>query len=834
MSRDRRARRDRGGDRGRRARGQVARARRRRAVPRSHRAPRRRARLLPARRRRGRAAARRRRRRAPARRGAIRARSPACRWASRTSSVTEGVETTCGSKILEGFVPPYDGTVVARLRSRRAPSMLGKLNMDEFAMGSSNENCAFEPGAQPVGPDAHVRAARRAARRRRSRRRCAPARSAPTPAARSASPRRSAASSAQADLRPRLALRRHRLRLVARSGRARWRAPSRTRRALLRGDRRARSARRHLARRAGGADYRDGAASGGRARACALGVPDEYFSRRHGPRGRGRGARGRSTSSSALGATLVDVSLPHTEVRARRPTTSSHRPRRRRTSPATTASATASARRTRAALEEMYAQTRGEGFGAEVKRRIMLGTYALRAGYYDAYYLQGAEGPHAHPPTTSTQAFAAGATRSSRPTSPVPAFKLGEKLDDPLAMYLADVFTLPCNLAGLPGCRVPCGFTEGGPADRPAAPRPAARRGDAASASPRAFEREHDWHAPAARRRRASVTHAAERFPAGHRPRGARPARDASRRSSAARSAAFGAEPNSPHLIRCAWACPGALPVLNRAVVELAVRARAGARLHDPPALPLRAQALLLSGPAQGLSDLAVRPADLRGRHSSTFRLARRGARGAPDAASTWRRTRARTSTTPRGEQPGRLQPRGRAAVRDRQRAGPPLRRRGGRVPARAARRWCATSASTTATWRRARSAATPTCRCCASAATTTYGTRAELKNINSFRSCSRRSSTRSRGRSTVLDGGGQVVQETRLWDADARQSRVDAHQGGGARLPLLPRAGPAAARRRRRRAGGARAAACPSCPRTASPATPGRSGCRPRTRACW
>jgi aspartyl-tRNA(Asn)/glutamyl-tRNA(Gln) amidotransferase subunit A len=108
-------------------------------------------------------------------------------------------------------------------------------------------------------------------------------------------------------------------------------------------------------------------------------------------------------------------------------------------------------------LAEMYGRTRAAGFGAEVKRRIMLGTYALRAGYYDAYYLK-AQQVRTLIRRDFEQAFAA-CDLIATPTSPTVAFKLGEKTDDPLAMYLSDIYTIPCNLAGLPGMSIPCGFS---------------------------------------------------------------------------------------------------------------------------------------------------------------------------------------------------------------------------------------------------------------------------------------------------------------------------------------------------------------------------------------
>jgi len=112
-------------------------------------------------------------------------------------------------------------------------------------------------------------------------------------------------------------------------------------------------------------------------------------------------------------------------------------------------------------LLELYEKTRAAGFGAEVKRRILLGTYALSAGYYDAYYLR-AQKVRALIRRDFDQAFASGVDAVASPTSPWAAFRLGEKVDDPLAMYLNDIYTVPVNLAGLPGISIPSGFTQGG------------------------------------------------------------------------------------------------------------------------------------------------------------------------------------------------------------------------------------------------------------------------------------------------------------------------------------------------------------------------------------
>jgi aspartyl-tRNA(Asn)/glutamyl-tRNA(Gln) amidotransferase subunit A len=111
-------------------------------------------------------------------------------------------------------------------------------------------------------------------------------------------------------------------------------------------------------------------------------------------------------------------------------------------------------------LLDMYQETRWQGFGAEVKRRIMLGTYALSAGYYDAYYLKASRVR-----TLIRQDFEKAFEKCDAivlPTTPTPAFKIGEKVDDPLQMYLSDIFTIPCNLAGLPGLSLPCGFSKEG------------------------------------------------------------------------------------------------------------------------------------------------------------------------------------------------------------------------------------------------------------------------------------------------------------------------------------------------------------------------------------
>jgi aspartyl-tRNA(Asn)/glutamyl-tRNA(Gln) amidotransferase subunit A len=142
-------------------------------------------------------------------------------------------------------------------------------------------------------------------------------------------------------------------------------------------------------------------------------------------------------------------------------------------------------------IRELYGRTRDQGFGLEVKRRIMLGTYALSAGYYDAYYLK-AQKVRTLIKRDFEEAFRSVDAVLS-PTSPTAAFRIGEKVSDPLAMYLNDVFTLPCNLAGLPGLSLPCGFTRGG---LPIGLQILGRPWDEARVLriARAYEREHDFH----------------------------------------------------------------------------------------------------------------------------------------------------------------------------------------------------------------------------------------------------------------------------------------------------------------------------------------------------
>jgi len=193
-------------------------------------------------------------------------------------------------------------------------------------------------------------------------------------------------------------------------------------------------------------------------RGMALGVPREAF-------GEGIDPQVETTVREAirilemLGAKLVDVSLPHSEYAVAvyyiiaPAEASSNLARYDGVKYGFRAKGTHD-------LLGMYRETRSQGFGSEVKRRIMLGTYALSAGYYDAYYRKASQVR-----TLIGEDFAKAFSYCDAiilPTTPTPAFKLGEKVDDPLQMYLSDIYTIPCNLAGLPGLSLPCGFDRSG------------------------------------------------------------------------------------------------------------------------------------------------------------------------------------------------------------------------------------------------------------------------------------------------------------------------------------------------------------------------------------
>jgi aspartyl-tRNA(Asn)/glutamyl-tRNA(Gln) amidotransferase subunit A len=360
---------------------------------------------------------------------------------------TKGVPTTAGSRILEGWLPPYDATVVERLEQAGAV-VVGKLNMDEFAMGSSNENSAYRPCANPYdlartpGGSSGGSAAAVAARQVHG------ALGTDT----GGSIRLPAAFCGVVGVKPTYG-RVSRYGVIAFASSLDQVGPlARTVEdaALLLG-------------RIAGHDPRDLTSSArpvddylatleDGARGLRVGVPREWFQGGVQP-GVEKAVRGALRAYEKLGARLVDISLPHAKYGIAAYYL---------IAPAEASSNLArydgvrfGLRADAKGLREMYAETRERGFGAEPKRRIMLGTYALSAGYYDAYYLR-AQKVRTLVRRDFDEAFRA-CDVIAGPVAPGVAFKLGERTEDPLQMYLADVFTITCNLAALPGLSVPCG-----------------------------------------------------------------------------------------------------------------------------------------------------------------------------------------------------------------------------------------------------------------------------------------------------------------------------------------------------------------------------------------
>jgi aspartyl-tRNA(Asn)/glutamyl-tRNA(Gln) amidotransferase subunit A len=363
--------------------------------------------------------------------------------------LTEGVETTCGSRILEGFVPPYDAAVVERLEAAGA-GIVGKLNMDEFAMGSSCENSAYKPchnpwdlGRTPGGSSGGSAAAVAA-------RQVFGALGTDT----GGSIREPAAFCGVVGLKPTYG-RVSRYGVIAFASSLDQVGPfGRTVAdcaALLqviagRDPRDMTSSPRPVP------DY--GASLEAGAGDLRIGVPREWLENQGLDAGVARMVRSALATYQKLGAKLVEVSLPHSKYGIG--------------AYYLVATAEASSNLARydgvrfglrapaQGLKEMYGQTRARGFGPEPTRRIMLGTYALSAGYYDAYYLR-AQKVRTLIRRDFDRAFEV-CDLIAGPVAPTVAFRLGEKVDDPLQMYLADIYTITCNLAALPGLSLPCGL----------------------------------------------------------------------------------------------------------------------------------------------------------------------------------------------------------------------------------------------------------------------------------------------------------------------------------------------------------------------------------------
>ena len=368
--------------------------------------------------------------------------------------VTRGMPTTAASRILDGWVPPYDGDAVERLHAAGAV-IVGKLNMDEFAMGSSNESSSARPCRNPWDPERVPGGSSGGSAAAVAAGVCA----ATLGTDPGGSIRQPAALCGVVGLKPTYGR-------VSRYGVIAFASSLDQVGPLARTVEDAALLLEVLA----GFDPRDstsieqppprytdalaGGAAGltiGRARELDLpGVDPEV-------------AAAVDSAVAALvarGARVREVSLPHAEYAL---------PAYYLVAPAEASSNLARYDGVRygaragapgQSLLEMYMRTRGAGFGAEVKRRIMLGTFALRSGYYDAYYKK-AQQARALIARDYERAFEQVDLVVS-PTSPTPAFRLGEKAGDPMSMYLADVFTLSCNLAGLPGISVPCGLTAAG------------------------------------------------------------------------------------------------------------------------------------------------------------------------------------------------------------------------------------------------------------------------------------------------------------------------------------------------------------------------------------
>ncbi len=367
---------------------------------------------------------------------------------------TEGIPTTCGSRILEDFVPPYDATAVARLKAAGAV-ILGKTNLDEFAMGSSTENSAFftthnpwnlnrVPGGSSGGSAAAVAADE-----------CLGALGTDT----GGSVRQPAGLCGVVGLKPSYGR-------VSRYGLVAF-ASSLDQIGVLTKD--VADAALLLGVIAGHdpcdstsmavpvPDYSGGLQDGNGLAGVRVGVPREYLIKGMQP-GVEAAVCAAVDQLADLGAEVQEVSLPHTDYAL--PVYYLIAPAEASANLARYDGVRYSLRVGDDGLDEMYRATRGQGFGPEVKRRIMLGTYALSAGYYDAYYLK------AQKVRTLIKAdFDAAFEQVDvivAPTSPTTAFRIGEKTDDPLQMYLSDVFTLSMNLAGICGLSLPCGFDAGG------------------------------------------------------------------------------------------------------------------------------------------------------------------------------------------------------------------------------------------------------------------------------------------------------------------------------------------------------------------------------------
>ncbi|NQU03241.1 MAG: Asp-tRNA(Asn)/Glu-tRNA(Gln) amidotransferase subunit GatA, partial [Syntrophaceae bacterium] len=366
---------------------------------------------------------------------------------------TKGVRTTCGSRVLERFIPPYDSTVVKKLRDDGAV-FPGKTNMDEFAMGSSTETSYFGitrnpwdleriPGGSSGGSAVAVAADE-----------CIAALGSDT----GGSIRQPAALCGVVGMKPTYG-RVSRFGLIAFASSLDQIGPF-TKDvedcAIMMNAISGYDPNDSTSVPADVPDYREFLSRG--IDGWTVGIPKEYFIEGIDPE-ISTAMEGVIKEVEKLGGRCREISIPHTEYCV--------------TVYYIIAPSEASSNLARydgvrygyrssegKDLLDMYKMSRSDGFGAEVKRRIMIGTYALSSGYYDAYYKKASQ-VRALMKKDFERAFET-CDVILTPATPTPAFKIGEKLDDPLQMYLSDIFTLSANLAGIPGISVPCGFTESG------------------------------------------------------------------------------------------------------------------------------------------------------------------------------------------------------------------------------------------------------------------------------------------------------------------------------------------------------------------------------------
>ena len=365
---------------------------------------------------------------------------------------TKGVKTTCASKILEHFVPPYDATVMTKIKEEN-PVILGKVNMDEFAMGGSTENSAYHVTHNPWNLD------------------CVPGGSSGGSAAAVAagtaiwalgsdtggSIRQPASFCGVVGMKPTYG-RVSRYGLVAYASSLDQIGP------LTRDV----TDCAHLLNIIAGHDEMDYTSSAAEVpdytkalvedvKGLKIGLPKEYFVEGMDPEVE-QAVRTAIKKYEELGAEVVEISLPHTEYAIS--TYYLIAPAEAATNLERYDGVSYGERVDGEDLVQMMTNTRDEKFGEEVKRRIMIGNYALSAGYYDAYYLKALK-VRTLVQQDYTEAFKK-VDVIMAPTAPTPAFKIGEMIADPLQMYLQDVCTVPLNLAGLPGISIPCGKSSKG------------------------------------------------------------------------------------------------------------------------------------------------------------------------------------------------------------------------------------------------------------------------------------------------------------------------------------------------------------------------------------